>query len=73
MPASTIHSANANRGSYTIQISESQRAALETLLNTREGLAMQGVGNPLEYWSEMVRALPNDEAESPGILHGFCL
>ncbi len=57
---------------YTIQINEEQRLALQTVLeNAFPGTCDSDA--PLAYWIDMLKSLPNDEAETPGILHGFCL
>jgi hypothetical protein len=57
--------------SYTIIISEQQRAALETIVNQHP--EMTGPDKPLEYWPGMLKQLPKDEDETPGCQHGFCL
>lgn len=59
--------------SYLIAIDESQREALAFLLASPAGAALVALDGPLEYWPEMVRDLPKEEAESPGVIHGFCL
>ncbi len=56
---------------YTIIISEEQRSALESLV--RANPECFGPDKPLEYWPEMLAELPNEEAASPNLLHGFCL
>jgi len=57
--------------SYTVIISEEQRAALETIV--KQHPEMTGDNAPLEYWPSMLERLPADEADSPGCHHGFCL
>jgi hypothetical protein len=56
---------------YTIQISEEQRVALLQVLE--EGHPLCAVDAPLDFWPDMLRKLPEAEAESPGCFHGFCL
>lgn len=58
---------------YLIQISEEQRVALLEILKAAP-LSMTGVQDaPLEFWVEMLDALPRSEAEEPKIVHGFNL
>lgn len=54
--------------SYEICIDEAQRAALAIVLG-----AFGSLPDALEYWPEMLADLPREEAETPGLLHGFCL
>jgi len=57
--------------SYELVINEEQRIALRALVHANE---LSSAKDPaLEYWVEMLDALPADEAANPGILHGFCL
>ena len=65
--------------SYLIAISEDQRVALLELIAkhgqpwTEETPANSGEPDgPLVYWEGMLEGLPNDEAMSPGVIHGFC-
>lgn len=59
---------------YNIVISEEQRAALHALLLTTGGRESDNdEDNPLVYWIAMLEALPVNEEEVPGSLHGFCL
>lgn len=58
---------------YTLRISEEQRAALLALLNQHGAGTSESDADPLCYWQSMLRQLPKDEAEQPGIMHGFCL
>lgn len=58
---------------YTIRISEDQRAALLKLFDTGTGQELAGDGKPLECWPAMLEQLPQDEAEDPDCIHGFCL
>jgi hypothetical protein len=55
---------------FSILISDEQRLALIDVL---AAVPSEGPGAPLEYWTSMLRDLPKVEAESPGVLHGFCL
>lgn len=57
--------------SYTIAFDEAQRVALKKLLSYAS--AFDEIMGPLEHWEGMLEDLPQDELESPGILHGFCL
>jgi hypothetical protein len=58
---------------YLIQINEEQRVALLEILKAAP-LSMTGVQDaPLEFWVEMLDALPSSEAEDSGIVHAFCL
>lgn len=67
--------------SYNLQISEEQREALLRVLdNAPENFdaplndpTKGPFEHPLMYWREMLRELPEVEAQSPGITHGFCL
>lgn len=52
---------------YTIMINEDQR------IDLLEMIKKNGETEALEYWEGMLSDLPKEEAESPGILHGFCL
>ena len=64
---------------YLININESQRLELLKLvktINTNEpGENIDPITgeHPLNYWEGMLTHLPKDEAEQPGIIHGFCL
>jgi hypothetical protein len=59
--------------SYIINISESQRQALLHLIKTStDRLDFIGEDKPLEYWEDMLSDLPKQEAEHPGVIHGFC-
>ena len=58
---------------YTLIISEEQRLALLALL---KGAEVGGNGDdeaPLVYWQGMLEELPEMEAATPGVHHGFCL
>jgi len=57
--------------SFTIAISPEQASALESVLRPLEEAG--SLPEALEYWPSMLANLPKDEAETPGILHGFCL
>lgn len=56
---------------YEIMINEDQRVALLELV--QNALHLTGRDQPLEYWADMLKGLPADEIESPGVTHGFCL
>lgn len=59
--------------SYNVIIDEPQRAALLELL-VANGLGGNGAdGHALQYWQAMLMDLPAQEAETPGMGHGFCL
>lgn len=69
---------------YTIQINEGQRLLLlkafaqearTDVLSRTPGTGCGAYDTELEEFlclKEMFVALPNDEAEMPGVLHGFC-
>ena len=57
--------------SYELCIDEAQRLALLDVLKGDD--QSHGLPEALEYWIAMLEGLPSVEAESPGILHGFCL
>lgn len=56
--------------SYTISINEAQRKALLEVIHAMDA---DRADAPLEYWVNMLSELPRNEAEHPGITHGFCL
>lgn len=66
---------------YTIQINETQRKALFELISSEAGRAILKASEhrddhetqALDYWESMLTRLPQDEAEYPRCLHGFCL
>lgn len=57
---------------YRIMINEQQRLALLELVKTIDQSTLTDE-DPLKYWVEMLEQLPQDEAEQPRCLHGFCL
>lgn len=56
---------------YTLRIDEEQRKALLEAVKLRERVDIGE--DPLMYWEDMLEELPEAEASSPGIIHGFCL
>ena len=56
---------------YTIIISDEQRESLRDIIDAHPAMTAENM--PLEYWPDMLRKLPADEAEAPGCHHGFCL
>lgn len=56
---------------YKVQINEEQRQALLALLTANPELVVPT--GPLAYWVSMLTRLRDQERESPGCLHGFCL
>jgi hypothetical protein len=59
-------------GPFTVIFSDEQRVALLAVLSAAHQGGVSDPG-PLQYWQAMLEALPADEAENPGIHHGFCL
>ena len=55
---------------YHILISEEQRIELLKII-TSSGADAED--QPLEYWKDMLTALPTEEAFEPGLVYGFCL
>ncbi len=65
--------------SYDLMISEAQRARITKALQMLDAAE----GKPIEdetlesvnlaYLTAMFEDLPNQEAQMPGVLHGFCL
>lgn len=71
--------------SYLLMVSEAQRVALLDLI-VASGVdsvdaspgdagspAEVAEDAPLRYWVSMLEELPDAEADSPGVVHGFCL
>lgn len=65
---------------YHLIINEHQRIALFEILskidfdtNVEERHVDNSGEHCLSYWASMLASLPLDEAECPGVLHGFCL
>lgn len=58
---------------YLLMINEEQRKALLEVLTGAEPEEHSGKDQPLEYWVAMLEGLPKQEAESPSVIHGFCL
>jgi hypothetical protein len=59
--------------SYLISISEEQRVALLEVLKAQPPEVTGEANTPLEFWVEMLDALPSTEAADPEIVHGFNL
>lgn len=64
--------------SFIIQIDEAQRALIEKALSSffadeTEEIINSDPGNAHVPLLDLIRDLPNVEAESPGCVHGFCL
>lgn len=57
---------------YDINISEPHRLALLELIRNAPA-TVNGSDAPLAYWIEMLTSLPEDESNTPGCTHGFCL
>ena len=64
--------------SYNIHINEAQRVALLEILKLHpdailDDLTLINDSPPLAGWDDMLSSIVDEEAESPGIVHGFCL
>lgn len=56
---------------YNIAIDETQRLALLDALKKSSSHELWGDGE-LSEWVDMLTNLPKEEADNPGVLHGFC-
>lgn len=59
--------------SFTIMIDETQRVALLDLLVATNLGGNSNSDHALAYWQSMLIELPENEAETPNAIHGFCL
>ncbi len=58
---------------YNIIIDDAQRLALLALLEKSQTGLNTDDSDPLQYWQDMLRELPDMEKQDPKIQHGFCL